>query len=327
MKRIKGVPTTRVRHDYILAFEDILFIVGEALSTTLEDEIIKILVSLVRMVIYVDTAYGIISTATKIFIVRCWWSVKDQKYLYEICSLKYCSDDNLTEEGKALYGAGVWTIIKIIAAIIFNQQHDLPGVLHRNSTRVGVEAFGRSSIPNRTIFPLSCAFYSGGNPQQLKDLLLRWQRDVYFNSWSRIQSAVTKTDAPKDVKRIVLYQKDGVKVNITSEDCNIEEGMADGELGDDDEDAARSELLFDSKIKQQLKQQALSNFNHVQAAASRIQVYVSTESSQKESQSPQTSAMEVEADSDDSDEGEQDEEPGRVAKMAKVEHTSDDEVD
>ena len=135
---------------------------------------------------------------------------------------------------------------------------------------------------------------------------------------------MTKTDAPKDVKKIILYQKDGVKVNITSEDCNIEEGMADGELGDDDEDAARSDTIFDSKIKQKLKQQALSNFNHVREAASRIQEYVSTESSQKESQSPQTSAMEVEADSDDSDEGSQDEEPGRVAKM---EHTSDDAVD
>ena len=73
----------------------------EALSTTLEEEIIKILVSLVRMVIYVDTAYGIISTATKIFIVRCLWSVEHTKYLYKICSLKYCSDENLTEEDKA----------------------------------------------------------------------------------------------------------------------------------------------------------------------------------------------------------------------------------
>ena len=281
MKRNKGVPTTKVRHDYILAFEDILFIVGEALSTNLEDEIIKILVSLVRMVIYVDTAYGIITTATKIFIVRCCWSAQHKKYLYKICSLKYCSNDNLTEQGKAFYGAGVMQIIKIIAAIIFNQQHDLPGVLHRNSSRVGIEAFSRSNISNRTIFPNSCAFYSGVNPQQLKDLPLRWQRDVFFNSWSRIQAAVTKRDAPKDVKKITLYQKDGVKVNITSEDCNIEEGLADGEPRDDDEDDDTSDTIFDSKIKEKLTQQGLSNFDHVREAATRIQQYIYTESRRK----------------------------------------------
>ena len=195
-------------------------------------------------------------------------------------------------------------------------------------TRVGVEAYGRSGIPNRTIFPRSCAFYLGVNPEQLKDLPLRWQRDVYFNSWSRIQTAVNKKDAPRDVKRITLYQEDGVKVNIKTEDCSKEEGMADGEPGDDDEDAATSEVIYDSKIKQQLKQQALLNFMHVREAASHIQIFVSTDSSQKESQSPQASAMEVA----EYDEGEQveeglDDEPHHVAKMIKVEHTADDEID
>ena len=74
MKKGEAVPTTKVRHDYILAFEDILFIVCEALSTSLEEEFIKIIMSLVKMIIYLDVAYGIISMGTVMYIIKLSWS-------------------------------------------------------------------------------------------------------------------------------------------------------------------------------------------------------------------------------------------------------------
>ena len=89
MKKGEAVPTTKVHHDYILAFEDILFIVCEALSTSLEEEFIKIIMSLVKMIIYLDVAYGIISMGTVVYIIKFWWSFEYGKYHYKVYCLLY----------------------------------------------------------------------------------------------------------------------------------------------------------------------------------------------------------------------------------------------
>ena len=135
MKKGEAVPTTKVHHDYILAFEDILFIVCEALSTSLEEEFIKIIMSLVKMIIYLDVAYGIISTGTCVYIIKLWWSVTYAEYHYQVYCLPYHRSNPKDRNAHSVYAVGCWEIIKIVATIMHSQQMDLAKVIERNETR------------------------------------------------------------------------------------------------------------------------------------------------------------------------------------------------
>ena len=125
MKKGEAVPTTKVRHNYILAFEDILFIVCEALSTSLEEEFVKIIMSLVKMIIYLDVACDIISTGTCVYIIKLWWSMTYAKYHYQVYCLPYCRGNHKDRNAHGVYAVSCWEIIKIIATIMHSQQMNL----------------------------------------------------------------------------------------------------------------------------------------------------------------------------------------------------------
>ena len=112
MKKGEAVPTTKVCHDYILAFEDILFIVCEALSSSLTDEFIKIIMSLVKMIIYLDVAYGIISTGTCVYIIKLWWAVSYGEYHYQVYCLPYCRGNHKDRNAHGVYAVGCWKLSK-----------------------------------------------------------------------------------------------------------------------------------------------------------------------------------------------------------------------
>ena len=135
MKKGQAVPTTKVRHDYILAFEDILFIVCEALSTSLEEEFMKIIMSLIKMIIYLDVAYGTISMGTCVYIIKLWWSVIYGKYHYQVYCLPYRRSNPKDRNAHGVYAVGCWEIVTIVAAIMHSQQMDLAKIIQRNETR------------------------------------------------------------------------------------------------------------------------------------------------------------------------------------------------
>ena len=47
-----GIPSTKIHHDFVCCHEDIIFIVGEAFSTILNDKLIKNLLCLIKMLEY-----------------------------------------------------------------------------------------------------------------------------------------------------------------------------------------------------------------------------------------------------------------------------------
>ena len=59
-----GVPSTKVCHDLVCCPKVNIFIVGKALSTILDD---KILLCIIKMLVYLDEAWGIITMHTTVY--------------------------------------------------------------------------------------------------------------------------------------------------------------------------------------------------------------------------------------------------------------------
>ena len=257
MRKGESVPTTKVRHDYILAFEDILFIVCEALSTSLEEEFVKIIMSLVKMVIYLDVAYGIISTATLVYVIKLWWSIDHGQYHYQVFTMPYVSGNYKDRNAHAVYGIGCWEIVRIVAAIMRNQQLDIQRIIKRNEIRYPqVESWARNLVQRRTVFTKSCALYLGTNKMKLANsTTLDYQKEVYFNAQSRIQADQAKPDAPEGVLGIHLFQPGGVNAMIDPDDIETEEGYADGESGDGPALDTPTDTLTHSVLKAMLVDQ------------------------------------------------------------------------
>ena len=175
-----------MHHDYILTFEDILFIVCEALSTSLEEEFVKIIMLLVKMIIYLDVAYGIISMGTCVYIIKLWWSVTYAKYHYQVYCLPYHRSNPKDRNAHGVYAVGCWEIVKIVAAIMHSQQMDLAKIIKRNETRYPyVESWAREVIPQCTVYTKSCALYLGTDRMKLSNnTTLDYQKEVYFNAQS-----------------------------------------------------------------------------------------------------------------------------------------------
>ena len=267
MKKGEAVPTTKVRHDYILAFEDILFIVCEALSTNLEEELIKIIMSLVKMIIYLDVAYGIISTATKVYVVKLWWDMDGGRYLYQVYCLPYRKSNTRDRDAHGLYGVGCWEIVKIVAAIMRNQQLDLDRIIARNMTRYPyTESWAREVIPSRTVYVRSCALYLGTDVNTLGDkTTLDYQNEVYFNAQSHIQTAQQEPDCPQIIKDIPLFQLGGVNANIDRSEVEKEESWAEGEPGKDAD--IPTDTLTHSTLRTKLVEQEVSEFHFLESQA------------------------------------------------------------
>ena len=267
MKKGEAVLTTKVCHDYILAFEDILFIVCEALSSSLEEEFAKIIMSLVKMPIYLDVAYGIISTGTVVYVIKLWWSFEYGKYHYQVYCLPYRQGNYKDRNAHGFYAVGCWEIIKIIAAIMWNQQLDIDRIIVRNAVRYPyVETWARESVPACTVFTKSCALYLGTDRMMLNNYTtLNYQKEVYFNMQSSIQAAQEDPNADPEVLGITLYQPGGVNTMIASDDVEAEEDMAGGGPRDGSLSNAVMEALTHSVLKTLLVEQKTLELEYVQA--------------------------------------------------------------
>ena len=250
---------------------------------------IKIIMSLVKMIIYLDTAYGIISTATKVYVIKLWWDMDVGKYLYQVCCLPYRKSNTRDRDAHSIYGVGCWEIVKIVAAIMRNQQLDLERIIVRNLVRYPyTESWAREVIPSRTVYTKSCALYLGIDINTLGDkTTLDYQNEVYFNAQSHIQSAQQKAECPPEIKAIQLFQLGGVIANIDRDDVELEESWAEGEPGMDA--GCPTETLTHSTLRTELVEQEIQEFNYLEAHVDIIN------SQRSESPTPSQESLETDA--------------------------------
>ena len=82
----------------MLGFEEIIFLVGECKSNSFHEELIRIILCLVRMLVYSDVAYGFIVTGHIIYVVRA--KLCNDGYEYRVLPWQYHPERLSCENGK-----------------------------------------------------------------------------------------------------------------------------------------------------------------------------------------------------------------------------------
>jgi len=221
------VPTTDIKHDYILCYEDIIFISGEALSTTIEDEIIKVLLTMFRSLTYLETAFGVVSTADTVYILKAEYCEETAIFVWHVYCRKYIVNDvSLMDQGKT-YSEGIMQIIEFITAIIREQQLGFDEIIQRyNFQSLKPEHYVQENqSTRRTIFPLSCAFYLGTVLSSLKSLTLDYQVNVYWPAQEKMYKYLCQKEERsclyiteiESITKLKMFRS-GIMVHISEED-------------------------------------------------------------------------------------------------------------
>ena len=141
------VASTKIRHDFMLGFEEIVFLVGECKSNSFHEELIRIILCFVRMLVYLDVAYGFIVTGHIIYVVRA--KLSNDWYEYHVLPWQYHPERlSCDKEVKvANYIIGVMEIVRWVASIAMHQQLNLAEIKEKyKSHRVKPE--GRNDHTN-----------------------------------------------------------------------------------------------------------------------------------------------------------------------------------
>ena len=98
IKKRCPVASTKICHDVMLGFEEIIFLVGECESNSFHEELIRIILCLVQMLVYLDVAYGFIVTGHIIYVVRA--KLCNDQYKYHVLPWQYHPERLSCENGK-----------------------------------------------------------------------------------------------------------------------------------------------------------------------------------------------------------------------------------
>ena len=218
------------------------------------------------MIIYLDVAYGIISTGTVVYVIKLWWAMEYGEYHYQVYCLPYRRGNYKDRNAHGVYAVSSWEIVKIVAAIMRNQQLDVERIIERNQIRYPyVESWARDVMPVRTVYTKSCALYLGTDRLKLSShTTLDFQKEVYFNVQSRIQAAQADPNADPEVHGIRLFQHGGVTAMIDPDDVEAEENLADGKPGDGSVTNVVTEPLTHSVLKTLLMDQKTDELAYLQ---------------------------------------------------------------
>jgi hypothetical protein len=176
VERFEPVPTTKCRHDYALVFEEIIYIVGEALSVSLDDELVKIIVALVKILCYSDVAWGIISTATYIIIIRArivrGTVVYGKAYVpfFNNSKGKVLGAEDLKRR-KDCYEIQMTTLIDIFARIALEMQINMKSMIERQQRIPQDHPYtGREGHTQQCVRAHDCVLYMGNDKSVLDNL-------------------------------------------------------------------------------------------------------------------------------------------------------------
>ena len=135
IKKRCPVASTKIRHNFMLGFEEIVFLVGECESNSFHEELIRIILCLVQMLVYLDVAYGFIVTGHIIYVVRA--KLCNDQYEYHVLPWQYHPERLSCENDvkMANYIVGVMEIIRWVASIVMHQQLNLAEIKKKYKSR------------------------------------------------------------------------------------------------------------------------------------------------------------------------------------------------
>ena len=135
MKKRCLMASTKICHSFMLGFEEIILLVGECESNSFHEELIRIILCLVQMLVYFDVVYGFIVTGHIIYVVRA--ELSNDWYEYHVLPWQYHPERlSCDKEVKvANYIVGVMEIIRWVASIAMHQQLNLAEIKEKYKNR------------------------------------------------------------------------------------------------------------------------------------------------------------------------------------------------
>jgi hypothetical protein len=192
VKGQKAVPCTKCRHDYGLGFEEIMYVVGEAKSTDLSSEMVKILVALAKILCYSDVAWGIISTAKHIYIIKAWLhdsNIMYKKRVFPVLPKTGVANQILAfDRGpkKAEYIRTMMMFIEIFARMTLEMEFSLDSMIARQFLLPKDHPYlGRVGHTSQSVEPYDCVLYTGATNEHIALLPKSYMSEVYNQAVAR----------------------------------------------------------------------------------------------------------------------------------------------
>lgn len=129
VEKKRAVPTTQIRHDYGIFWQEMPLFVCEAKSVTLEEEKIKVLMGMARILTYSDIAYGMVTTKSSFTIYK---AILDTENNDGEIKFKHWKEPYTTSGLPRInYIQGVEKLIKKVARIHYEMEHFLPAMFDK----------------------------------------------------------------------------------------------------------------------------------------------------------------------------------------------------